>query len=249
MQCSQRLTELFEEIQSVKQVVNQEGLKLSRIQPEIQTNNETMKSLKQKRRKVHTAAMDLGRGIMGDDYSLLDEVKTTIIQKCTQLTKDIRLYNSMVVYDDLKDLQPKSLIEQEDTAPTPLAQDPPRSASRYRMPLDNPAQREPSEASQAVTQPRLFFVIKMRGLTEERAKRVGSLWSKYLLPYQTPVSRNYNSDLDVYAILCPFELMGLCEDEECTYLHLPRPEGQPARLSFLRPKKPHITTKSKHNPK
>lgn len=68
LQCSQRLKELYAEMQSVKQAVKQEELKLSRIQPEIQASHEIILSLKQKRHKLHTAAMDLGRGLRGDDY-------------------------------------------------------------------------------------------------------------------------------------------------------------------------------------
>lgn len=68
LQCSQRLKELYAEMQSVKQAVKQEELKLSRIQPEIQASHEIIMSLKQKRHKLYTAAMDLGRGLRGDDY-------------------------------------------------------------------------------------------------------------------------------------------------------------------------------------
>ncbi|KAH8275444.1 hypothetical protein KR026_007299 [Drosophila bipectinata] len=256
LQCSQRLKELYAEMQSVKQVVKQEELKLSRIQPEIQTSHEIIISLKQKRHKLHTAAMDLGRGLRGDDYRLIDEGKATITQKSTKLTKEIRLYNSILKYDDLKkltaaeDLQPNPVIEPEDPAPTPPAQDPPEerpteleesnreepseasdtnksSIEPEKMPLDNPAQSKPSEARRGVKQPGPFTVTTMRELREDTAKRVGSLRHQYVLTYQTPMSRNYNSDLDVYATICPFDLMGRCEDADCSFLHLARPDAPP----------------------
>ncbi|KAH8321289.1 hypothetical protein KR074_000383 [Drosophila pseudoananassae] len=255
MQCSKRLKELYAEMLSVKQVLKQEELKLSRIQPQIQTSHEIIISLKQKRHKLHTAAMDLGRGLRGDDYRLLDEDKANITQKSRKLTKEIRLYNSIVKYDDLKkltapvDLQPKSVIEQETAAPTPHAEEPPGEAPTEldesnreepseasdtnkssiepeTIPLDKPAQCEPSEARRGFTQPGPFTVTTMRELREETAKRAGSLRDHYVLTYQTPMSRNYNSDLDVYATICPFDLMGRCEDADCSFLHLARPDAQ-----------------------
>ncbi|EDV36542.2 uncharacterized protein Dana_GF13015 [Drosophila ananassae] len=252
LQCSQRLKELYAEMQSVKQAVKQEELKLSRIQPEIQASHEIIMSLKQKRHKLYTAAMDLGRGLRGDDYRLIDEGKPTITQKSTLLTKEIRLYNSIAKYDDLKkltaveDSQPKSVIEQEGTTPTPTpqAQEPPgerpmeleepeasdanrSSIEPETMPLDNQAQCQPSEA-EAVAQTGPFTVTTMRELREHTAKGVGWPRDQYFLAYQTPMSRNYNSDLDVHATICPFDLMGRCEDADCSYLHLARPDGHSA---------------------
>ncbi|XP_034104387.1 uncharacterized protein LOC117568104 [Drosophila albomicans] len=40
--------------------------------------------------------------------------------------------------------------------------------------------------------------------------------------YRTPMSRNYNSQLNINATICPFDLMGRCEDVDCSYLHLER---------------------------
>lgn len=68
LRCSQRLKELYAEMQSVKQSARQEELKLAQIQPEIQASHEIIISLKQKRHKLHAAALDLGRGLRGDDY-------------------------------------------------------------------------------------------------------------------------------------------------------------------------------------
>jgi len=68
LRCSQRLKELYAEMQTVKHAVKQEELKLARIQPEIQASHEIIISLKQKRHKLYTAAMDLGRGLRGADY-------------------------------------------------------------------------------------------------------------------------------------------------------------------------------------
>lgn len=65
---SQRLKDLYAEIQAVKQAVKLEESKLARIQPEIQATHEIIISLKQKRNKLRNAAMDLGNGIRGADY-------------------------------------------------------------------------------------------------------------------------------------------------------------------------------------
>nr|XP_043065781.1 uncharacterized protein LOC108120176 [Drosophila bipectinata] len=229
LECSQRLRELYAEMQSVKEVGKQEELKLSQIEPEIQTNRETIISLNQERHKLHTRAMVLGRDLGGDDYKLLDESKATITEKSTQLSKEIRLYNSIVKYDDLKNLtagdpQPKSVIEQEEE---PSGKKPPEleasdanksGTGRKPMPQDNPGQ--------SLTEPGPFFVIRMRELRKKTAKKVGSLKNQIFLTYQSPMSRNYNSDLDPHAIMCPFDLMGICQDVDCIYLHLPRPDGR-----------------------
>jgi len=68
LRCSQRLKELYAEMLTLRQAVKQEELKLSKIQPEIQASHEIIISLKQKRHKLHAAAIDLGRGLRGDDY-------------------------------------------------------------------------------------------------------------------------------------------------------------------------------------
>lgn len=65
---SQRLKDLFAEVQAVKLAVKQEESKLARIQPEIQASHEIIISLKQKRNKLRNAAMDLGNGLLGADY-------------------------------------------------------------------------------------------------------------------------------------------------------------------------------------
>ncbi|KAH8348782.1 hypothetical protein KR084_010998 [Drosophila pseudotakahashii] len=263
LRCSQRLKELYAEMQTVKQAVKQEELKLARIQPEIQASHEIIISLKQKRLKLHTAAMDLGRGLRGADYRLLDEGKAAITRKSTQLTKEIRLYNSIVKYEDLKkltdaeDSQPNTVIEMEATT------DQPEEPSEIKETnTQDPAALEPTQPStdpetgiqpETETQPALedqpeketetpddqardktigvpiktsapYTVTTMRELREDKANELHR--EGYLSAYQTPMSRNYNSHLDVHATICPFDLMGRCEDADCSYLHLARPDFQ-----------------------
>ncbi|XP_017054247.1 uncharacterized protein LOC108096845 [Drosophila ficusphila] len=259
LRCSQRLKDLYAEMQTVKQAVRQEELKLARIQPEIQASHEIIISLKQKRHKLHAAAMDLGRGLKGDDYRLLDEGKAAITRKSTQLTKEIRLYNSIMKFEDLEKLtdvavsQPNAVIETEsktnqpeivspeqpkelaDAIPQKPAALEPTQPSRVpetgkepatgsqpeteTEPPDDQAQEKPVEVSAPYT------VTTMRELREEKdvefCRRGG-----YLRTYQTPMSRNYNSHLDVHATICPFDLMGRCEDADCSYLHLARSDSQ-----------------------
>ncbi|XP_016953364.1 uncharacterized protein LOC108026749 [Drosophila biarmipes] len=258
---SQRLKELYAEMQTVKQAVKQEELKLARIQPEIQASHEIIISLNQKRHKLYTAAMDLGRGLRGADYRLLDEGKVAITSKTTQLTKEIRLYNSIVKFEDLKKLtdakesQKNTVIEMESTTNPPEApretkepnpQEP--AVSEATQPATGAAIGEPTEAEtapaigsqpeketetpddQAVDRPNEvpiitsspYTVTTMRELREETGNELRG--KSYLSAYQTPMSRNYNSTLDVHATICPFDLMGRCEDADCSYLHLARPD-------------------------
>ncbi|XP_017078738.1 uncharacterized protein LOC108112893 [Drosophila eugracilis] len=260
LRCSQRLKELYAEMQIVRQAVKQEELKLARIQPEIQSSHEIIISLKQKRHKLHTAAMDLGRGLMGKDYRLLDEGKAAITSKSTELTKQIRLYNSIVKYEDLKKLtdaelsQPNTVIE---TGPNTDQPENPKDIEELNP--QEPHSLEPStdpgigDQHKTETEPAIgnepeaetktpddqaqdmtigvdiktaapYTVTTMRELRDERANE---LYGKsYLSAYQTPMSRNYNSHLDVHATICPFDLMGRCEDTDCSYLHLARPDLQ-----------------------
>lgn len=65
---SRRLEDLMIEMQAIKQAVKLEEAKIARIQPEIQTSHEIIISLKQKRKKLRDAAVDLGKGLKGADY-------------------------------------------------------------------------------------------------------------------------------------------------------------------------------------
>lgn len=65
---SRRLEDLMIEMQAIKQAVKLEEAKIKRIQPEIQTTHEIIISLKQKRKKLRDAAVDLGKGLKGTDY-------------------------------------------------------------------------------------------------------------------------------------------------------------------------------------
>ncbi|KAI8037449.1 uncharacterized protein LOC128255619 [Drosophila gunungcola] len=269
LRCSQRLKELYAEMQTVKQAVKQEELKLARIQPEIQASHEIIISLKQKRHRLYSAAVDLGRGLRGDDYRLLDEGKAAITRKSTQLTREIRLYNSIVKYDDLKKLtdaevvQPNTVIEAESKKiqtesdapeqPKDLKEANTQECPAFSEPIQPSA--DPATGNQAETeagpeignQPETrtetpddqaqdttvdvpiqaagpYTVSTMRELREEKAGE--PYRESYLRAYQTPMSRNYNSHLDVHATICPFDLMGRCEDADCSYLHLARPDFQ-----------------------
>ncbi|XP_017027636.1 titin [Drosophila kikkawai] len=255
LRCSQRLNELYAEMQSVKQAARQEELKLSRIQPEIQASHEIIISLKQKRHKLRAAALDLGRGLRGDDYRLRDDGKEDISLKSKQLTKEIRLYNSIVKYDDLNKLtevekEPKTVIEngveREDIpAEQPIELKETSSPSETAVPAivetekegqpepeptavetpDNQAQDEAIEAPKQDS-PGPYTISTMRTLCEENTEpEPRSASSHYLPAYQTPMPRNYNSHLDVHATICPFDLMGRCEDADCSYLHLARPDA------------------------
>ncbi|KAH8269623.1 hypothetical protein KR018_010532, partial [Drosophila ironensis] len=249
LQGSERLKELFAEMQSVKQTVMQEELKLSRIQPEIQASHEIIISLKQKRQKLYTAAMDLGRGLRGDDYRLNDDGKDVIIKKSTQLTKEVRLYNSIVNFKDLRKLtadKPITVIEAEATSSqddptqdTPIQDSPTQDVPQGDPPAPSPSDPKPTDPpelyfqDQAQTEPVVevtlagpFTVTVMRELQEPEDKAEASAKDIYLREYKTPMSRNFSSHLDVYATICPFDLMGRCEDADCSYHHLDRPDEQ-----------------------
>ncbi|KAH8234444.1 hypothetical protein KR038_010140 [Drosophila bunnanda] len=251
LRCSQRLKELYAEMQSVKLAAQQEELKLSRIQPEIQATHEIIISLKQKRHKLQAAAMDLGRGLRGDDYRLRDDGKVDISRKTKQLTKEIRLYNTIVKYDDLNKLteveeEAKTVIENagdkeeqrteiqevpspsETAAPDPVETEmepqPEPEPTAVEIP-DNPAQDDVIEAPKNDS-PAPYTTTSMRELSEEKMEpELRPSRSYYLPAYQTPMPRNYNSHLDVHATICPFDLMGRCEDTDCSYLHLARPDA------------------------
>ncbi|KRK00120.1 uncharacterized protein LOC6531282 isoform X1 [Drosophila yakuba] len=304
LRCSHRLKELYAEMQTVRQAVKQEELKLARIQSEIQASHEIIISLKQKRHKLHAAAMDLGRGLRGDDYRyyhhqpqqqperrgksgtkrlqkpnqrlengrssmllticysyrLIDEEKAAITTKSTQLTKEIRLYNSIVNYADLKKLTDAEISEantvmhkeskivqqeesrenvesnsQETAALQPFADPQIKKQSQAETepaigkepetetdPPDDQAQERIVEVAVKTTAP--YTVSIMRELREEKSDEHRG--DNYLSAYQTPMCRNYNSQLDVHATICPFDLMGRCEDADCSYLHLARPDSQ-----------------------
>ncbi|XP_033246907.1 uncharacterized protein LOC117185756 [Drosophila miranda] len=268
MRGSHRLKELYSEMQAVRQVVQQEELKLARIQPEIQTTHQIILSLNQKRNKLYAAAMDLGKGLRGDDYRLLDEGKAEIRHKSTQLSKQIRLYNSIVKYDDLKKLtkeqQPLPLPPAENESQPPLTAMEPQSArvdqssrtaseaareseangistdtaivarseppppekateSEAQLMPDNQPLDEPDPKSKPEPvyklRPGPYTVGTMRELREEEA---ASVRDTYLPAYRSIMPRNYSSPCDVHATICPFELMGRCEDADCSYLHLGR---------------------------
>ncbi|KAH8290571.1 hypothetical protein KR054_004098 [Drosophila jambulina] len=250
LRCSQRLNELYAEMQSVKLAARQEELKLSRIQPEIQASHEIIISLKQKRHKLRAAAMDLGRGLRGDDYRLRDDGKSDISLKTKQLTKEIRLYNSIVKYDDLNKLteveqeqeeeeeEPKTVIQNggdreeqlKDTSTAPATVEtekeklPEPEPTAVEIP-DNTAQDKAIESPQKDL-PGPYTITKMRQLSEEKLEPEPTPSTNHYLPaYQTPMPRNYNSHLDVHATICPFDLMGRCEDADCSYLHLARPDA------------------------
>ncbi|KAH8376188.1 hypothetical protein KR200_000056 [Drosophila serrata] len=255
LRCSQRLKELYAEMQSVKLAARQEELKLSQIQPEIQATHEIIRSLKQKRLKLQAAAMDLGRGLRGDDYRLRDDGKADISRKSKQLTKEIRLYNSIVKYDDLNKLteveeEPKTVIEnagdreeqpdelkerpspmetaapptavtETETQPEPEAEPEPTAVE---IP-DNPAQDEATEVPKNDSLGP-YTISTMRQLCEEKMETEPMPTKSYYLPtYQSPMPQNYNSHLDVHATICPFDLMGRCEDTDCSYLHLARTDA------------------------
>ncbi|KAH8253956.1 hypothetical protein KR032_007862 [Drosophila birchii] len=250
LRCSRRLDELYAEMQSVKLAARQEELKLSRIQPEIQASHEFIISLKQKRHRLQEAATDLGRGLRGDDYRLRDDGKANISRKTKQLTKEIRLYNSIVKYDDLNKLteveeEPKTVIENggdKDEQPNELKEMPSPSEATAPGPVetekekqpepeptavetpDNPAQDEAVETPETDS-PGPYTIKTMRELCAGKMEpEPRPFMSDYLPAYETPMPRNYNSHLDVHATICPFDLMGRCEDTDCSYLHLARPE-------------------------
>ncbi|SPP73248.1 uncharacterized protein LOC117591244 [Drosophila guanche] len=259
LRCSHRLKELYSEMQAVRQVVKQEEQKLARIQPEIRASHEIIMSLKQKRNKLYAAAMDLGKGLRGDQYRLLDEGKAEITSKSTQLSKQIRLYNSIVKYDDLKklteeELQPQTVIEsspqverEDETSASGTATEAARETeengiSRDIAPCAEPMpttsaavcesqlmpDNKPRDETEAVQEPEAaakprpgpYTVSIMRELREEEAPT-----DAYLPDYRSPLPRYYSSPCDVHATICPFELMGRCEDADCSYLHLGRLEA------------------------
>ncbi|KMY95812.1 uncharacterized protein LOC6735717 [Drosophila simulans] len=264
LRCSQRLKELYAEMQTLRQAVKQEELKLSKIQPEIQASHEIIISLKQKRHKLHAAAMDLGRGLRGDDYRLIDEGKAAITTKSTQLTKEIRLYNSIVNYADLVKLsdaeisQPNAVmptesktVQHEESRENFESNSQKSAALQPTEPLTDPQIKNQSETTEtdpaigkqletetdppddqaqektvevAVTTTAPYTVSIMRELREEKSDEHHR--ESYLSAYHTPMCRNYNSQLDVHATICPFDLMGRCEDADCSYLHLARPDSQ-----------------------
>ncbi|EDW10319.2 uncharacterized protein LOC6580553 [Drosophila mojavensis] len=262
---SQRLKDLYAEIQAVKQAVKLEESKLARIQPEIQATHEIIISLKQKRNKLRNAAMDLGNGIRGADYRLLDPAKAEITRKSMELTREIRSYNSIVKYDDVRkgdaqakpSSEPVEQVEQEPVASQekPCEQpalsckssnsQPDAEETKQKSDTDTETETqpvlsapdEPEGGAAATSATQLDFdttpgniapdaggapnatpqiVSFMRELYEPPVKQ--SLLSEY----RTPMSRNYNSQLNVNATICPFELMGRCEDSDCFYMHLTR---------------------------
>ncbi|KQS61997.1 uncharacterized protein Dere_GG21783, isoform B [Drosophila erecta] len=263
LRCSQRLKELYAEMQTVRQAVKQEELKLAKIQPEIQATHEIIISLKQKRHKLHAAAMDLGRGLRGDDYRLIDEGKAAITTKSTQLTKEIRLYNSIIHFADLQKLNDAEIskpntvmpteskaVQQEESSKSVESNSQEPAAVQATQPLTDPqiknqsevetepaigkqpetgtdppddqAQEKSVEVAVNTTAPYTFSI--MRELREEKSDEHHR--ELYLSAYQTPMCRNYNSHLDVHATICPFDLMGRCEDADCSYLHLARSDCQ-----------------------
>ncbi|XP_023172472.2 titin isoform X2 [Drosophila hydei] len=258
---SQRLKDLFAEVQAVKLAVKQEESKLARIQPEIQASHEIIISLKQKRNKLRNAAMDLGNGLLGADYRLLDPAKAEITRKSMELTKEIRLYNSIVKYDDVRkgeaQAQPSSessvaQLASVTSQKNPCEQPPLSVNSQPRTELEEqktdaeseaqaqPALAAPDEpAGEATTTlaTQLDFDIAPGGVAPDpiegrnapphvvsfmRQLHEPPVKPSLLSEYRTPMSRNYNSQLNVNATICPFELMGRCEDADCSYLHLAR---------------------------
>ncbi|KAH8296932.1 hypothetical protein KR044_001125, partial [Drosophila immigrans] len=233
-----RLEELIAELQAVKQSAKLEEAKLSRIQPEIQASHEIIMSLKQKRNKLRNAAMDLGTDLQGSDYRLLDPSKSEITHKSSLLTKEIRLYNSIGKFEDTLDLPTNSTSaktvqidenpESESKAVSELTTEmtaPKRdnSATSPAEPERSSVEPEPEQqqpvaftASPVEVEVPPYTVSFMRELHEAPAT------DSLLGEYRTPMSRNYNSQLNINATICPFDLMGRCEDVDCSYLHLAR---------------------------
>ncbi|ALC41146.1 CG4294 [Drosophila busckii] len=268
LRCSKRLKELHEEMLAVKQEVKVEETKLARLQPEIQASHEIIISLKQKRNKLRNAAMDLGNGLRGADYRLPDPGKAEVVRKSTELTKEIRLYNSIAKFEDIARLKLDSSPDETPataTANVTALDDSFQLSSSYNelatincdsqaqndvartetQQLEKQQEQEQSTASsdctganqlnddtpaaaaaptptptavpsQSMAQDSAYSSQFMRQLNE--APTGASLLGEY----RTPMSRNYNSLLNVNATVCPFELMGRCEDTDCSYLHLKR---------------------------
>ncbi|XP_068145159.1 uncharacterized protein [Drosophila tropicalis] len=268
LRCAHRLKELHAEMQAVKLSVKQEEAKLARIQPEIQASHEIIISLKLKRNKLYNAAIELGKGLRGDDYRLMDEDKPTILKKSSILSKEIRLYNSIVKYDDLDQLiqydqkagQSEQMDNNEQTVVMAKETEPASSSSPIQSiettkittatttttasQLDNQQQQEPESVPEPtvppineemvdIQKPPVTTARFMRELREDDEKDVDEkpFESKYLTEYRSPISRNFNSQLDVNATICPFDLMGRCEDGDCPYLHLSQVEGTATPMS------------------
>ncbi|XP_064542604.1 uncharacterized protein LOC135431399 [Drosophila montana] len=296
---SHRLKDLYAEMQAVKQSVKLEESKLARIQSEIQASHEIIISLKQKRNKLQNAALDLGNGLQGADYRLLDPAKAEISRKSTELTKEIRLYNSILKYEDVlvqadvsahkevtqseskPDVEPQSVPEpKHETSRDPSEQPISSSDSNSQPPADERQSTEPETETEqqpkdqpsecntsaamaaaaevavavageeAVTVKRqLEFDITPRNVAPDATEVQKAppytvsfmrelcnppVKKSLLGEYRTPLSRNYNSQLNVNATVCPFELMGRCEDSDCSYLHLTRAASSAVVVTALK---------------
>ncbi|CAD7012339.1 unnamed protein product [Ceratitis capitata] len=97
MRHEQRIQQLRLEMEQTQRKMKEEQMKITRIHPQICTNNELITKLRQKRAKVQEMAVKLGKSVQGDDYRLNNDLKNEIVLKTKGLATHIKLVNSISV--------------------------------------------------------------------------------------------------------------------------------------------------------
>uniref|UniRef100_W8ATZ2 Putative zinc-finger domain-containing protein n=1 Tax=Ceratitis capitata TaxID=7213 RepID=W8ATZ2_CERCA len=116
MRHEQRIQQLRLEMEQTQRKMKEEQMKITRIHPQICTNNELITKLRQKRAKVQEMAVKLGKSVQGDDYRLNNDLKNEIVLKTKGLATHIKLVNSIRYCDlDILDKHQETILPDNST--------------------------------------------------------------------------------------------------------------------------------------
>uniref|UniRef100_A0A1B0F9X2 Zinc-finger domain-containing protein n=1 Tax=Glossina morsitans morsitans TaxID=37546 RepID=A0A1B0F9X2_GLOMM len=218
LRLEKRLKVLKAEIDLVQSQHREEQHKISNIYPNICKTNDVIMALKQKRSKIFKLAVNLGKSLRGQDYRLNNDLKQNIIEKSKQLAEEIKLVNSLKLQNIEKFIEPtEGTKNNEDNKeePSPATNnDDEQSLQVSTTTFQKGDNRELQDESLPQKNDNLQEEVEIFDHEEKK-----SLAANY---YVSPLNNlnSGNSDLDPQGVLCPYDLMGHCEDKNCSYVHL-----------------------------
>ncbi|KAL9917248.1 uncharacterized protein ACN2A1_003097 isoform 1-T1 [Glossina fuscipes fuscipes] len=218
LRLEKRLKALKAEIDLVQSQHREEQHKISNIYPNICKTNDVIMNLKQKRTKILKLAVNLGKTLKGQDYRLNNDLKQNIIEKSKQLAEEIKLVNSLKLQNIEKFIEPtertKNKEDNKEEPSTATNNDEEQSLQVSTTTFQKGDNRELQDESLPEKNDNLQEEVEIFNHQEKK-----SLAANY---YVSPLNNlnSGNSDLDPQGVLCPYDLMGHCEDKNCSYVHL-----------------------------
>uniref|UniRef100_A0A1A9WN99 Zinc-finger domain-containing protein n=1 Tax=Glossina brevipalpis TaxID=37001 RepID=A0A1A9WN99_9MUSC len=213
-----RLKALKAEIDLLQIQHREEQHKISKIYPNICKTNDVITTLKQKRTKVFKLAVNLGKALKGENYRLNNDLKQNITEKSKQLAEEIKLVNSLKLQNIDKFTAPTEDTKNHDDANegllTPANNDREQSLQVPTATFQEGDIREFQEKNS--TQENETLQEEVENVDHQDKESLAA--NHYVSPLNNLSSEN--SDLDPQGVLCPYDLMGHCEDKNCSYVHL-----------------------------